>query len=208
MRQDYRKYLFIFLILQYFFGSIGFVYWPDFFRPFTPYTLLFTCLVYLIYQPFTDKKFVLSLLGIASIGFIAEVIGVKTGAIFGHYHYGQALGIKLWEVPLVISVNWALIVSASIIFVAKYVKQPLLHALLSATIATSLDFVIEQVVSPLDFWYFEGNIAGLHNYLGWLGLSFLLSLLTRKYLRAGDASIALYILLLQLYFFTVILLLI
>src|SRR5689334_23098853 len=36
----------------------------------------------------------------------AEVIGVATGAIFGAYSYGEVLGFKLLEVPLIIGLNW------------------------------------------------------------------------------------------------------
>jgi putative membrane protein len=200
----YRKYFLLFLLLQYFFGSIGFVFYPDFFRPFTPLTILFTCFVYLLYQPYSDRRFMQSLAVIAVVGFVAEVLGVHTGAIFGRYYYGNALGLKLWEVPLVISANWALIVSASIILCAQFIRHSILHAAVAALLATSIDFVIEQVVSPLDFWYFEGNIAGWHNYLGWFVVSFFLGLATRKYLVSGNSRIALYILLLQVYFFSVI----
>lgn len=42
--------------------------------------------------------------------FVAEVVGVHTGLIFGSYSYGRILGIKAAGVPLVIGFNWVLVV--------------------------------------------------------------------------------------------------
>jgi putative membrane protein len=43
-----------------------------------------------------------------------EVVGVKTGLIFGEYKYGSTLGIKLFEVPLIIGFNWVFVILGSI----------------------------------------------------------------------------------------------
>ena len=83
MKKKYKSYLLYFLILVYVSGSIGFVVNPSFFSPFTPYTLLFTCAVYLIHRPLANQKFIGAFLCIAFLGFIVEIIGVKTGVIFG-----------------------------------------------------------------------------------------------------------------------------
>ena len=37
---------------------------------------------------------------IVLIGFVIEVIGVKTGYVFGSYSYGDSLGFKILEVPV------------------------------------------------------------------------------------------------------------
>ena len=60
MIKKYKSYLLYFLILVYISGSIGFVVNPTFFSPFTPYTLLLTCFVFLIHSPLTEKKFTVS----------------------------------------------------------------------------------------------------------------------------------------------------
>ncbi len=43
-------------------------------------------------------------------GFFAEIIGVHTGLLFGDYTYGQSLGFKLWNILLIIAVNWLILV--------------------------------------------------------------------------------------------------
>ena len=42
-------------------------------------------------------------------GMITEILGVQLGWIFGDYQYGEALGYKLFGVPLLIGVNWTLL---------------------------------------------------------------------------------------------------
>ena len=40
---------------------------------------------------------------------ISEILGVKFGVIFGDYEYGSALGLKIFDVPLLIGANWAIL---------------------------------------------------------------------------------------------------
>jgi putative membrane protein len=158
----------------------------------------------LCYQPLKKKTFILAFAGIALIGFISEVIGVKTGLVFGNYYYGNTLGIKLLGVPLTISINWALLATASILVSTYVFKNKWMIAASSSFIATSIDFLIEQLAPRLDFWYFSGGMAGMHNYIGWFLVSFVAALLFQSYLKGGDKKISLIILGLQLLFFGVI----
>lgn len=196
-----KKYLLYFLILIYVSGAIGFLFNPGFFAPFTPLTLAFTCFVFLIHQPLNNLNYTLSFIGLAVIGFVAEVIGVKTGVVFGNYYYGNALGYKVLAVPLVISLNWGLLINIGVLVATYLSKKPLLIATLAAFIITGVDLVIEQVASQMDYWHFSNGIAGIQNYIGWFIISFFTSWLLKKHLVKGDKKIALVFLLLQLFFF-------
>lgn len=202
--ESIKKYALYFLILVYVSGAIGFVLKPSFFAPFTPYTLLFTCLVYLFHQPFSDSKFMLAFLGIAVFGYTFEVLGVSTGFVFGNYQYGKALGFKYLRVPIIISFNWALIVSAGICIVKKYFNDKSIVLFLTAIIATSIDFLIEQVAPKLDFWRFNSGMPSIHNYIGWFCISFLCGFVFYKPLIKGKFAPALIILALQIQFFGII----
>lgn len=171
-----------FLILVYFSGAIGFCINPDFFAPFTPANLLFTAFVFLFVQfnKSNNAHIFYVFFIIALIGFISEVIGVKTGYIFGNYVYLDGLGIKLWGVPLVISFNWAIMVCCGAIISFHYFKSPLIASIVSASLITLIDALIEQSAPKLNFWLFENSMPGLHNYLGWWVLSFFASYLFRK----------------------------
>jgi putative membrane protein len=174
MLKTYKSYLLYFLILVYFSGSIGFIVNPPFFSPFTPYTLLLTCSVFLIHSPLADKKFLFAFFSIAFLGFIIEVIGVKTGLVFGKYSYGDGLGFKLLDVPLIISINWAMLIFAGIRIVSSIFTNKIKILIVAALLVTVVDLLIEQVAPKLDFWQFDGGLPGLHNYLGWIGVAFFL----------------------------------
>lgn len=196
-----RPLLFYFLILVYVCGSIGMVLNPAFFLPFTPISLLFTSLVYLLYQPYTKRHFLLAFSGVALLGFLSEWIGVRTGLIFGEYQYGGSLGPKIDGVPLLISLNWALLVSAGLQSASKVLTHPLYTPLMASFLITALDLLMEQSATRLDYWSFEGEMAGPNNYLGWFLISFLAAFLFHKPLLKGNPRIATYILLLQVLFF-------
>jgi putative membrane protein len=197
-----KNFLLYFLILVYVSGSIGFVLNPSFFSPFTPFTLLFTTLVFLIFQPIKDSKFILSFFAIALLGYWAEVIGVKTGLIFGSYTYGNSLGIKVLEVPLVISINWSLLICASIITIKRFLNNKWLVLLTASVLITLIDLLIEQVAYKLDFWSFGQGLPGIHNYIGWICVAFASPLFFYNSIIKGNYRISLIILILQIIFFT------
>ena len=202
MLKTYKSYLLYFLILVYISGSIGFVVNPTFFSPFTPYTLLLSCFVFLIHSPLADKKFLIAFFSIAFLGFIIEVIGVKTGLIFGKYSYGNGLGFKLLDVPIIISINWAMLIFAGIRIVSAIFANKIASLVVAALLVTLIDLLIEQVAPRLDFWQFEGGLPGLHNYLGWIGVTFFTSYFFYPTIIKGNRNVSLLLLILQIIFFT------
>lgn len=196
-----KKYLLYFLMLVYLSGAIGFILKPNLFLIFTPYTLLLTCCVFLIYQPVTEKKYIFSFIIIAVIGFICEVIGVKTGLIFGDYYYGKVLGYQIAAVPIIISLNWALLINASSLVGAYFFKSKIKIAICSASLTTLIDILIEQLAPIFDFWHFKNGIVGLQNYFAWFIISLILSLIFFKNITTGNKKIAFIIIFLQLFFF-------
>jgi len=201
MSKALKTYLFYFLILVYVSGTIGFVLNPAFFRPFTPFTLMLTAYVFLIHQPWKTSEYGLSFITLILIGFTVEIIGVNTGLIFGEYIYGQSMGFAVLGVPLVISLNWALLIALGIL-ISKYLSNNRWAAsLISALIITGTDFLMEQVCADLDFWQFESGIAGIHNYIAWFLISLISSYVFFKPLSRGNKLMALKILALQILFF-------
>lgn len=201
MLHKLKTYLLWFLVLVYFSGTIGFAVNPDFFRPFTPFTLLLTSLVFLSFQVENKLTYLSTYIAIGLFGFIIEVIGVKSGLVFGNYAYGEALGYKLQGVPLVISLNWALLISAGVLIAGYFSTNKYISASIAALVITAIDFVIEQVCVQMDFWKFETGLAGLQNYIAWFVISFLGALLFYSVLSKGNKKVALLVLSLQVFFF-------
>ncbi len=123
----------------------------------------------------TSLKFYGSLLLIALIGFSLEVLGVKTELIFGSYFYGHALGLKALSVPLLIGVNWAILLYSTAQF--SRFKNKVLNALFGSFLMVFLDFFMEQNAARFDFWYWKNNIIPLQNYIAWFIISFILNII-------------------------------
>ena len=161
-------------------GLIGFLIEPHYFKSLSPLNLLLSAVLVVATSQQTHIKFYGTLVAIAICGFAVEVAGVKTELIFGSYYYGQALGYKLLAVPLLIGVNWALLLYSTAQW--SLVKHPIAKALLGALLMVILDFFIEQQAPSFDFWYWKNNIIPLQNYMAWFVVSFGLHLLFQNQL--------------------------
>ena len=114
-------------------------------------------------------------------GFFIEVIGVNTGLIFGSYTYGEALGFKLFSTPLLIGVNWLILVYCTGVFLEQFkIKSALIFCLIGALVLLSLDFLIEPIAIRFNYWSWAGGKIPLQNYLGWYLFSGLLLWIYRR----------------------------
>ncbi len=115
-------------------------------------------------------------IAVALLGFIIEVIGVKTGKIFGVYQYGNTLGFKVFTVPISIGLNWLMLTYLFSYFTQKILQKvavnPVIIAAVSAFFMVIFDFFIEKVAIKFDFWAWQDNVIPLQNYLGWYVTSF------------------------------------
>jgi len=174
---------------------------PGWFRTLTPVNLLLTNMLLYSFHKTWNLSFLLFVVVALLAGFISEVIGVHTGLLFGSYTYGQALGPKLWGIPLVISLNWLLLVYVTGMLVQHLPLPWVPKALLAAALMTFLDMFIEPIAAVLDFWTWEGHRIPAANYWGWLGVGFLLQLYFGKAGFDKHNSLAAVVYALQLVFF-------
>ncbi|TAH03887.1 MAG: carotenoid biosynthesis protein [Sphingobacteriales bacterium] len=105
-------------------------------------------------------------------GYIIEVIGVKTGVIFGKYYYGNTLGFKVLSVPLIIGLNWFVVIfSVGGVLRSLLKSSKVLRTIIGAFILVGLDYLIEPVAVKFDYWSWENNIIPFQNYVGWFFVS-------------------------------------
>jgi putative membrane protein len=168
------------IIIFHVVGFVGFIVNPSYFKSLSPVNLLLSVAMVLLMAQQTKWQFYASLLLVAILGFLVEVLGVKTEVIFGSYYYGQSFGYKLFSVPLLIGINWAILLYCTSQF-SKF-KNATINALFGAFLMVFLDYFIEQNASKFDFWYWKGAIIPLQNYIAWFVISFLLNLLVQKHL--------------------------
>lgn len=114
------------------------------------------------------------------ISFIAEEMGVRTGLVFGHYHYSSLLGWKLGHVPVLVPLGWFMMIYpswtvAQALLSGVDVRGPfgmVVLALTAAFVMTGWDMVMDPPMAAAQNWVWEegGSYFGipLHNYLGWM----------------------------------------
>ncbi|MVN90714.1 carotenoid biosynthesis protein [Mucilaginibacter aquatilis] len=163
------------IILFHAVGLLGFFITPfrSMFLRLVPFHLLLMLAVVIInHENWREGKFWAFAALIFTGGFTAEWIGVHTNIIFGDYDYGHTLGTKVFDIPLMIGVNWFLLVYATGVLL-KYLKIPTvaLRMLVGAIVLVCLDLLIEPVAIKFDYWSWVDLNPPLKNYLGWFGVS-------------------------------------
>lgn len=121
----------------------------------------------------------------AVVSYLLEEIGVRTGLIYGAYHYSDLLGIKLGHVPLLIPLAWFMMIYPSWVTARALVRGVntrsvagiVALAVIAAMVMTGWDMVMDPGMSAAGNWVWEkgGSYFGvpLHNYFGWLLTTFL-----------------------------------
>ncbi len=206
----YRKTTFIVVSMMYLAGTIGLLLpqTQPYFKLASPFNLWVSLTLVLFFHQDFNKSFIFTVIFILLAGFFVEVLGVHTGVIFGKYWYGQTLGTKLLNVPLVIGANWLLLVYCSVVVTQQIFdyfnsSSDFLKALFSATLMVCLDFFIEPVAIKLDFWHWQNEQIPTQNFQAWfvLAFSFGYLFLKAKFLKNND--LAFLMLFLQFMFFLI-----
>ena len=185
-------------ILFYTVGFLGFTH-PEYsnqFKLLVPFHLLLMFVLMLISHEDKNEAFWTFVLATFAAGFLIEFIGVTTGLIFGNYSYGATLGPKFAGIPVLIGVNWILVIYSAGVFLKIFgIKNHTIRALLGALVITALDFYIEPVAIKYDYWSWAGHQVPFHNYVGWFVFSFALLRLFYhlKFRKNNFAAIVLFI---------------
>ncbi|MDX1903828.1 MAG: carotenoid biosynthesis protein [Thermonemataceae bacterium] len=139
----------------------------DFFKILVPFNLLSNFALLIYFHKEKKTIFWVLLVWIMLVGFWVEYIGVETGFIFGNYWYKTTLGYKFLGIPLMIAINWFIVIYSSSAVVAPTSLLKWQKAILASFLAVFLDYWIEPVAIRLDFWDWQGGVVPLQNYLGW-----------------------------------------
>ncbi len=146
----------------------------DYFASLSFLNLLLSFGIVLLARKVAIKRFIGFLAFCFSIGFVAELIGVHTGLLFGSYHYGENLGVKVFEVPIIIGLNWGILVVISASLVERFQMSVYFKVLLATTLMVFLDFLMEPIANDLDFWHWRNDQIPLYNFVCWFVISLIL----------------------------------
>ncbi|TAG01338.1 MAG: carotenoid biosynthesis protein [Cytophagia bacterium] len=203
----------VLLIMMHIAGVIG-LHWHIthfYFQYLIGFNLILTNIILFSFHQSFEKKFIISFLLIAFLGFLIELLGVHTGVIFGKYQYEWALGFKIAEVPLLIGLNWVMLIYCSshcveyFFSLDKYKKTLaiVLKSILVATLMTSIDYFIEPFAIRFHLWQWENNIIPLQNFIGWWISALLLSFIFFNLSFERKNSLAMPLYFIQFLFFFV-----
>lgn len=163
----------------------------DFFAGFTPLNLFLSAALILLAASADDfPKLGYFFLISFSIGYLVEVLGTQTGFPFGEYWYLHNLGFKVFEVPIIIGVNWFVLAYSTALWTKRWFKFPLLQMVFAAALMVALDFFIEPLSATLGFWAWEGNIIPWENYLAWFVVAFIIQFFFVKLNLQHDTKLA------------------
>lgn len=151
------------------------------------------------------------------IGLTTEIIGVNTGLLFGDYQYGSVLGPKLFGVPLLIGLNWFIIVFCSgsvcsqwLNFLQKKFDVNVPSSVFKigvviggAAIATCFDIILEPAAVKLQFWSWENGHIPIFNYICWFSISVILLSVKMYFSKLSAQPFSIALLSIQAVFFLV-----
>lgn len=138
-------------------------------------------------------------------GMITEILGVQWGWIFGNYQYGDALGYKVFGVPLLIGVNWALLTIITGAIAQQFYQNLFMRIVIGVGLMIFLDLLIEPIAPVLDFWVFDGGEAPFQNYIGWTAVALFLQSIFHYFRITVKGWFPHQLYLLQIIFFAVLL---
>ena len=165
--------------------------------------LMSTVLLLAADQSVSRSRFWLWAFLCAQLGFWAEYVGVQYEWLFGTYIYGDVLGPKYRAIPVIMGVNWVLVVYA-VCATVDYLRSSwpvLAKAALAGISMVLLDLLIEPTAIHLDFWTWASGHPPLQNYIGWLAVGVAQAGLYFWLVRGSNNAVAPLVLGLQVLFF-------
>jgi putative membrane protein len=197
--------LILFLVIFYSVGTVG-ILLPEYrntMLTLSPMNLLISFGALLLSRKNNFLPFLLMLVLCFIVGITVELIGTKTGLLFGDYAYGQNLGPKFMGVPWIIGLNWGILIVSTASAVHRLQIGLLTKAILAALLMTALDVLIEPVAIESDFWSWKNGEIPIFNYICWFAIAFPLQWINFKLKAVASNKVANGLLLIMTLFFLI-----
>ncbi len=148
----------------------------------TPYGLAaFSLAIFSFNQEKINQKTIYWITSIFLATIILEIIGVHTSAIFGSYYYSNVMGIKLFGVPVMIGLNWTVVIIGLFALTENAVKTNIyIKSFMIGLLAVLFDFILEPVAVKLNYWQWENDIIPFKNYAAWFLIALIMSFIGFK----------------------------
>ena len=144
----------------------------DFFLSTSPFAILISFILLLLNYNHRQKGFATALISIITIGFLVEFLGVNYDLFFGSYEYGNNLGYKIGGVPIIMSINWLVLIFLTGSFTEKIFPNSLpLKVIFASLLMVFIDIFLEICAPKLDYWKFNEEVVPMSNYNSWFIIS-------------------------------------
>ena len=172
LRENPRLFIGI-LVLYYTVGLALFIIpaTRSLFSRLTPLSLILSFSAVLIFQKTWNWKTGVAFITVFLVSILVEMVGVHTGVLFGHYQYGSALGPKILDTPVIIGLNWLMLIYCTSAIVQKVAISKTGRILLGSVLMVAYDGVLEYVAPVTDMWAWETRYPGFRNFGMWFLLS-------------------------------------
>jgi bisanhydrobacterioruberin hydratase len=131
---------------------------------------------------------------------------VHTGIIFGHYTYGESLGVKVLDTPLIIGLNWLFLVYSTASVFEYFIIRPFIKIGLASLTMLFYDLILEPLAPALNMWYWHTDSVPVRNYVAWFLIAAMFHYLLRLFGVNTKNHMAPVILMIQFVFFVMLLL--
>jgi len=172
-----KKLAIAIIVIFHLVGLLGFLI-PEtqpYFIRLVPFHLLLMFAVIIFSYSGNIRRLLLFVCGVFLCGFLVEVLGVKTGKIFGSYYYGTTLGFKVFTVPLLMGVNWVILIfSTGQMIKSLRIRNGILASLIGGLCLITFDFFLEPIAMKFDYWHWDWHEIPLQNYIAWFIVSVVL----------------------------------
>lgn len=123
----------------------------------------------------------LALVGL--IGLASEIVGVRSGAPFGHYEYLAAAGPRILGVPMTVALAWVMMAWPSALAARRLARSRPAQIVVGAWALAAWDLFLDPQLTAAGAWRWTD--VGLHlpgvpavpltNYAGWLSVALVIS---------------------------------
>lgn len=175
IKVEREKVFFSILIVFYTIGLIG-MYIPSLRTQILPLSSLNLYLTFVILVLAAQQKktnFFAGFICIYVLAMLSEWIGVHTHFLYGNYKYGPNLGLKIFEVPFVIGINWFILVVGTSSLLASFKWHVWTKIIIGAMLMTIFDWILEPIAVQNGYWSWHENQIPIFNYISWFFVSLL-----------------------------------
>ena len=194
-----------FLAIFYVVGTMGFLIpqTRDLFEKLIPLSLAINIFMLLLFHPKFDRKHITFFSAIIILTIAIEAIGVKTGLLFGNYHYAESLSVKVFETPILIGFNWLMLSYGAVYLIRAKPALRKFLPVLTGVVMTGFDYVMEPVAMKTNMWDWAGGIVPLQNYVLWFVIATIIGAAYELFNINTNNRVAGIVFVLQLVFFAI-----